>query len=71
MIDTLIISLVIGLIVAVIFVATLVYRYKRGVTSPIYPLEHYTNLNLKHSQDTFVNRSVTCVKVASSSSNKK
>ena len=48
-----------------------VRKYKRGVDSPIYPLEHYTSLNLISREDRFLNRHVTRVRVQSSDNNKK
>ena len=48
-----------------------VVKYKRGVDSPIYPLEHYTSMNLISREDRFLNRHVTRVRVQSSDNNKK
>lgn len=44
-------------------------HYKRGLYSPIYPLEHYTNLNLSTRSDRFLYKNVTRVRVASSKKN--
>ncbi|MBR2972508.1 MAG: hypothetical protein IKC61_06250 [Clostridia bacterium] len=44
--------------------------YKRGLFSPIYPLEHYTRLDLRHSDDVFIDRTVTRVRVSSSKDDK-
>lgn len=43
--------------------------YKRGLYAPIYPLEHYTKMDLTHTSDRFLYRNVTRVKVASSKKN--
>lgn len=59
-------TVLIGLIVAVIVCWNIVRKYKKGLQSPIYPLEHYANLDLTHSQDNFIGRTVTKVKVSSS-----
>ncbi len=66
MAETIIISIVFGIIVAAVFSGVLIWKYKRGITSPTYEIENYTNLNLTHTEDRFINRSVTRVKVASS-----
>ena len=46
-------------------------KYKGGLFSPIYPLEHYTRLDLTEREDRFLNRHVTRVKIQSSDDNKK
>ena len=59
-------ALIFGTVAAVAVCVIVVKKYKSGLTSPIYPLEHYTNLNLRFREDRFLNRTVTKVKVASS-----
>ena len=56
----------IGLIVAVIVCVCIVRKYKRGLQSPIYPLEHYASLDLTHAYDNFIGKTVTKVRVSSS-----
>lgn len=63
-------ALLFAVAAAVAVCVIVVKRYKSGLTSPIYPLEHYTNLDLRFRDDRFLNRTVTRVKV-SSDSNKK
>ena len=66
------VSLVFGGIFAAVASAVtavlIVRRYKRKLQAPIYPLEHYAQLSLHRSEDRFVDRIVTRVRV---SSNKK
>ena len=64
-------ALIFATVGAVSVIVGVVRKYKKGLTSPIYPLEHYTNLNLTHREDRFLTRTVTRVKVSSSSNNKK
>lgn len=64
-------ALIFGVVAAIIVCVSVLKRYKSGLHSPIYPLEHYTNLNLTHREDVFLNRTVTRVKVASSDNKKK
>ena len=63
-------SLIFAIAAAVAVCIIVVKRYKSGLSSPIYPLEHYTNLDLRFRDDRFLNRTVTKVKI-SSDSNKK
>ena len=71
MTEVIIISIVVGIVAATAVCISVVTKYKRGLHAPIYPLEHYTKLNLSHRSDRFLHRHVTKVKVASSSSKKK
>lgn len=66
MTEVLIISLLVAIAAAVAVCIGVTKHYKRGLFSPIYPLEHYTNLDLTHREDVFLNRTVTRVKVATS-----
>ncbi len=70
MTEAIIISAVLAVLTAAGVVFAIVYRYKRGITSPIYPLENYTRLTLTYKDDRFVDRRLTVVKV-SSNNNKK
>lgn len=56
---------------AVAVCIAVIKKYKGGLFSPIYPLEHYTRLDLREREDRFLNRHVTRVKVQSSNNNKK
>ena len=64
-------ALIFAVVGATAVIIGVVRKYKRGLTSPIYPLEHYTRLELTHREDIFLNRHVTRVKVSSSSDSKK
>ena len=64
-------ALIFATVAAIGVVIGVVSKYKKGLTSPIYPLEHYTRLELTHREDIFLNRTVTRVKVASSNSKNK
>ncbi len=71
MTEVIIISLIIGIASGVGLAVGVVTKYKRGLDSPIYPIDRYTNLNLTHRDDIFLNRHVTRVRVQSSSNKKK
>ena len=47
---------------AVIFI---IVKYKRKLKSPIYPIGKYASLSLNASEDTFLGRSVTAVRISS------
>ena len=64
-------ALIFAVVGAAAVVIGVVRKYKKGLTSPIYPLDHYTKLNLTHREDIFLSRHVTRVKVSSSSDKKK
>ncbi len=49
-------------------VGFVVYKYKRKLKSPIYPLSKYASLNLTNAQDNYVTSNVVRTRVASSSS---
>ena len=69
MTEIIIISLVVAIAAAAGVCIGVIRHYKRGLYAPIYPLEHYTKLNLLSSNDRFLFRNVTRVKVASSKKN--
>ena len=71
MTEVIIVSVVLAIAAAVSVIVGVTIKYKRGLDSPIYPLERYTSLNLTHTEDRFLNRHVTRVKVQSSNNNKK
>ena len=69
--EVVIISLVCAIAAGLAVFLSVIKRYKSGLYSSIYPLEHYTNLNLTHREDRFLHRHVTRVRVQNSSNNKK
>ena len=71
MTEVIIISTVIAVVTALGVCIGIVKRYKKGLFSAIYPLEHYTRLNLTHREDSFLHRHVTRVRVQSSDNNRK
>ena len=64
-------AVVAGIIVAAIVCFAIVRRYKKALQSPIYPLEHYASLDLTHSRDNFIGKTISKVRVSSSSSSKR
>ena len=71
MLEILSVSFMLGLTAVICMVVVVVRKYKRGLTAPIYPIDSYTRLNLISSNDIFLNRTVTRVRVQSSSNKKK
>lgn len=69
--EFILISFICAVAAAVTVCVVVVKKYKGGLFSPIYPLEHYTNLNLTEREDRFLHRHVTKVRVQSSDNNKK
>ena len=69
MTEIIIISIVVAIVAAAGVCIGVIRHYKRGLYSPIYPLEHYTNMNLSTRSDRFLYKNVTRVKVASSKKN--
>ena len=69
--EIIIVSVIIATAIAVGVCIGVISYYKRGITAPIYPLEHYTRLNLVSREDVFLNRHVTRVRVQSSDNKKK
>ena len=69
--EVIIISTVMATVAAAAVCIVVIKKYKGGLFSPIYPLEHYTRLNLTEREDRFLNRHVTRVKVQNSDNNKK
>ena len=69
--EVIIISTVMATVAAAAVCIAVIKKYKGGLFSPIYPLEHYTRLNLTGREDRFLNRHVTRVKVQNSDNNKK
>ena len=71
MTEIIIVSVVLAVAAAVAVIVGVTVTYKRGLFGHIYPLEHYTSLNLTYREDRFLNRHVTRVKVSSDSNKKK
>ena len=71
MTEVILIAVLVGVTAAVIMCVSVIKKYKSGLFSAIYPLEHYTRLNLIEREDRFLNRHVTRVRVQSSDSKKK
>ena len=71
MTEVLIVSIIIAIASAIGVSVGVLVKYKKGLFGHIYPLEHYTNLNLTHREDRLFNRQVTRVKVSSDSNKKK
>ena len=63
-------SVIVAIAAAAAVCVGVIVKYKRGLDSPIYPLEHYTKLELTHRDDRFLNRHVTKVRVSSDSKKK-
>lgn len=62
-----VIPIVIALIAGGVTVGIVVYRYKRKLKSPIYPLSNYARLDLHVSRDDFVTSHISRVRVNTSS----
>ncbi len=60
-------SLIIALVIAAICAGSVVAQYKMKTRPTNYPLEHYTKLSLKESDDIFIGKNVTRVVISSSS----
>ena len=71
MIEVIVYSIIFAIVAATAVAIGVVKYYKRGLFSAIYPLEHYTKMDLRHRNDVFINRTVTRVKVSSDSNKKK
>ena len=69
--EVLLIAIIAAIAAAVTLCVVVVKRYKGGLFSPIYPLEHYTKLNLTEREDRFLHRHVTKVRLQSSDNRKK
>lgn len=71
MTEVILISALLAVASAVAVCVGVLVTYKRGLFGHIYPLEHYTRLNLTYREDRFLNRHVTRVKVSSDNDRKK
>lgn len=70
MTEVIIISVLLGVIAGIGVFVGVMKKYKSGLTSPIYPLEHYTNLELTYKEDRFLHRNVTRVRVKASNNSR-
>ncbi len=62
-----VVSIVVALIAAGAAVGIIIYKYKKKLKSPAYPLSKFANMNLESSSDVFLDSTVTKTKVQSSS----
>ena len=69
--EVILMALIMAAVAAAIVCFAVIKRYKGGLFSPIYPLEHYTRLNLTEREDRFLNRHVTRVEISNSDDRKK
>jgi hypothetical protein len=69
--EVIIISVILAVLAAVGVCVGVIIKYKRGLDSPIYPIDRYTKLDLTHREDRFLNRHVTRVKISSDSNKKR
>lgn len=65
MVTGLLIGLISGAVVGGITIGVIIYKYKKKVKSPIYPLDKYTTLDLNHfaCSDIYLRSSITKVRV--------
>ncbi len=66
--QTILISFIIAAAIAGITVGCIIYKYKKKLKSPSYPLERYAGMNLEFSTDNFMGSFVTKTKISTSSS---
>lgn len=62
-----VLGVIFGVLAGGITVGVIVFRYKRKLKAPSYPLERYTRLNLKERSDVFLGSHVSRVRAVSSS----
>ena len=65
MVMGLLIGLIIGAVIGGITIGIIIYKYKKKLKSPIYPLDKFTTLDLNPfaCSDNFLRRSVTKVRI--------
>ena len=63
----LICSLIIAAIATAAVVIVIFRRYKNKLKSPIYPIDKYACLNLARTEDRFIDRTVTRIRISSRS----
>ncbi len=66
---TILISLTVAVIIAGIVCGIIIYKYKKKLKSPIYPLDRYARLHLipQNSRDIFLHKTLTRVRINTSS----
>ncbi len=69
LVKTILISLVLALIIAGVVCGIIIYKYKKKLKSPIYPLDRYARLTLigADSGDRFINKTLTRVRINTNS----
>ena len=63
-------SVIFAVVVTAIVVILILRRYKNKLKAPIYPVDKYACLSLARVEDSFLDRTVTRVRVSSSSNRK-
>ena len=61
------IGLLVGVLAAAVTCGIIIAKYKMKLVPSNYPLEHYTKLSLRNSQDVYITSSVICTTISSSS----
>jgi hypothetical protein len=64
-------SVIFAVVVTAIVVILILRKYKKKLKSPIYPVDKYACLSLARVEDRFLDRTVTRVRVSSSSNRKR
>lgn len=69
LVKTIVISLVLAVVIAGIVCGIIIYKYKKKLKSPIYPLDRYARLSLigADSGDRFINKTLTRVRINTNS----
>ncbi len=67
--NTVLVSFIIALVIGAVTVTCVVYRYKRKLKAPVYPLDRYARLNLSVDEcsDIFIGSTVSKVRINTSS----
>ncbi len=65
LVKTILVSLVLALVIAGIVCGIIIYKYKKKLKSPVYPLDRYARLNLiaADSSDRFLHKTLTRVRI--------
>ena len=67
--ELLLASGIVGFIASLITCIVIIYKYKKKLKAPIYPIDKYAQLSLSDSSDNYLTTTVTRVRVASSKRN--
>ena len=62
------VAVVLGIIAGGSATGIIIYKYKKKLKSPVYPLSKYANMTLDYSTDNFLGSSITRTRVSSSGS---